>query len=457
MSGLQAYNELLQCIIPAKQLLILPPVSYVQPAANIVITLGANSRHHHSTLYWTQLVSFLRPRLPTHTLASLIQFGIPHSELGSDRCTMSGTEMNVIGAEFRASSRPTSFPCQTHQTVDTSTRGTFVPSVCAASEGWTVALAVAAEKTTANEESSNPLSHLHQCASDYATTLASLFGAQFRDIIMHKLTAPRVVTRHSSNATIILNIGPGSSGTRSLFTAIRQLNITARHYQDLSLGCRLYRITSNLKHPYLSPLVFSDDFSPLLDPQHQRVFWGDIPVPEMWWYILQAYPQQTQFIMTDINATKWYHSRFKYFCNNSYVRDWNGCTSPVPFSFLLNRERQISPTEKTLTRELLVKMQLMNINVSTSNAVYQAYRDIVRCAFPPERKKSASHLPHLFSPHPQLLWLDMTQQTEAPLFWSTLVSFLRLHPHVVSDEKLSALWAAGVPYMGSNGCYLGEL
>ncbi len=78
-----------------------------------------------------------------------------------------------------------------------------------------------------------------QCAKQYVNEAAAVVGEQYKHIMFEKMTR-QIIGKQFDNqhTTPVLNLGPGSTGTQSVFTAMRMLNITAKHYTQISYNCR---------------------------------------------------------------------------------------------------------------------------------------------------------------------------------------------------------------------------
>lgn len=220
----QMYQTLIQCIIPQRNLLILNS------------TITGNSDH-----YWKTLVSFLglSPSnaasavdtiVPERTLQSLIKAGVPTMRNGRS-CYMNG------------------HVCMYTKIND---KSVIVPSVCSLAENIDLV------------HVTHP--RVIDCARSYVSNLTALFGEKYRKVLLDKLLKPVLMTMYDTKADIILNIGPGSTGTRSLHMAMRQLNVTASHYRMSSSNCECLLAKDGT-------FVFEGK-QLTLDPV--RVFWGTL-------------------------------------------------------------------------------------------------------------------------------------------------------------------------------------
>ena len=122
-------------------------------------------------------------------------------------------------------------------------------------------------------------------------------------------------SRRKPTKKLILNIGPGSSGTRSLYLAATQLNITAYHLGASSVNCISY---SHHRNVSLGPL-FNIHTMEIMNGgggggggsgsssgYDEFAFWGDIPVPNDWWSLMHGpLEDRILYVMTDMDDNKW--------------------------------------------------------------------------------------------------------------------------------------------------------
>ncbi len=96
-----------------------------------------------------------------------------------------------------------------------------------------------------------------RCARQYAKEASAVVGPQYERIMFEKMTRQVVARQYENHKTeAILNLGPGSTGTNSMFTAMRMLNISARHYTQISFNCQY--LQSKLYYEY-----FGDKLEPM--------------------------------------------------------------------------------------------------------------------------------------------------------------------------------------------------
>lgn len=250
------------------------------------------------------------------------------------------------------------------------------------------------------------------CARRYADTVGSVFGRDYASIIFDAMaSAVRLGCQHTNltSVRLVLNVGPGSSGTRSLFLAMIQLNYTAYHLGFSGMNCHLYYRHSVIgKYFSKSPSIFSTEY-------HQA-FWGDNPVPIYWWKLYHEHPSNTLFIMTDMLDDLWLSKRRK---PNKMRIDWE---STLPVAFAID-ELNYPPDSVANRSALMSAMNVWRASNRTNQIVFQAYRDLLRCTFTRE----------------QLLWLHMASPSPTE-FWTSLTRFLHIP---ISSDQLARLAAAG--------------
>lgn len=281
------------------------------------------------------------------------------------------------------------------------------------------------------------------CSHEYANDMANILGRDFYRVIKDTIDAlSKSYTNpiHNPEATtkLVMNIGPGTSGTRSLYIAATQLNITSFHSGASSSNCTAY-----LNHQAVN-------FEPLFDVKTMKImdmahvkyaWWGDIPAPYFWWNILHRFRDRTIFIMSDFDDDSWLESR-----RNKDLPE--GLTKPcihyywtVPVAFhpegLHFKDHRLSLAQKrNITDTLLSKLNIWLVDSGTNRRYFDAYRRFVRCAIPPEK----------------LLWLRVTDE-KSPLFWKKLTTFIGLN---LSTAQLDRLIDAGIPYWGTKLCRIGS-
>ena len=85
------------------------------------------------------------------------------------------------------------------------------------------------------------------CALSYAQKLSSIIGEKYHTMLQNMLLKSPNLPMHQTKAQIVLNVGIGSTGTKSLFLAMQQLNVTAAHFRLYSQNCTsLYRNSSRI-------------------------------------------------------------------------------------------------------------------------------------------------------------------------------------------------------------------
>lgn len=280
------------------------------------------------------------------------------------------------------------------------------------------------------------------CSHKYADDISNIIGREFFHVIkdtMDALSKRHANLAHNKEAKLklIMNIGPGTSGTRSLFIAATQLNITSFHSGASSLNCSAYYNHEMVNYES----SYDIKTMKIMDNAHiQYALWGDIPAPNFWWNILHRFQDRTIFIMTDVEDYSWLLRRKKKSVN-AQKNDTINYYWTVPIAF---HPKELHFTDRTLSLErrnnitetLLRKLNVVHVTNDTNSRCFDAYRRFVRCAIPPEK----------------LLWLSMREE-QPQLFWKKLTTFIGLN---VSKAQLDRLIDAGVPYVGSSGCNIGR-
>jgi hypothetical protein len=145
----------------------------------------------------------------------------------------------------------------------------------------------------------------------------------------------------------------------------------------------------------------------------------------MWWQNLKSCGR-SKYILSEIGTEHWLAARLSHCPRGRY--DW-GCTFPLPF---------LSNTKSDLNTEFLRITNIHSINVSTLNAVYDAYREFVICAIPQEQ---------LYV----LNWQDVDKKNSTML-WSNITKFLDVDLRGASMTSLSTL----TPFQNSQTCLIGN-
>jgi len=310
------------------------------------------------------------------------------------------------------------------------------------------------------------------CAIKYANEIGKIFGDQFKwlvqDSMLNELNVARCEQQKKSSVKLTLNIGPGSSGTRSLFLAMVQLNITSYHLGFSGLNC-----TIHLRHKVVNLHSKFNRDAAIMETDEQNAFWGDNPVPVYWWSLFHQYPHNTRFIMTDMQDDNWLIKRKK---PHKAKLNWESTvplafhidelgdhySSSSPSSSLHKHHKHISSLTythnngqnttinniKDLQNELLSLTNVWKVSNETNRAAFAAYRDLIHCSIP----------------HKQLLWLDL-KNDPTDTFWKGLITFLETpfekntsqSLSISSSSAMSRLIAVGKPYFGDQSCHIGAL
>jgi hypothetical protein len=274
------------------------------------------------------------------------------------------------------------------------------------------------------------------CARSYANALGRIFGDKFAPLILESMVSivENALCERSSTATkLILNIGPGSSGTRSLFLAMVQLNLTSYHLGFSGANCTIYN-----RHEFVNlGKYFTRNPSIMEREDVKTAFWGDNPVPAYWWKFYHQYKiSNTLMIMTDMNDDSWLKKRRK---PHKAKVNWE---STVPLAFHPDELAFSDAKEEDhrllhdLKAELLNSSNVWHVTNDTNRAAFQAYRELIKCSIP----------------HNKLLWMKMSEG-EPDQFWNSIVDFIKLP---VEEKVLKQLIAAGKPYFGDRSCRIGN-
>ena len=366
-----AYRNLVTCAVPSKQLLSL------------------DISNTSSKEYWNRLISFLGISVTPSHMKELIDGGVQTPLKENAVCTFGGVSGTVCGKPYWDVS----------------------PSVC---------------EPPPSQDDVSRQQHLTQCAVKYSSALSRALGSSaFGDLVLSRLMeAPTAIRRAEKNTErLILDAGPGTTGTRTLHLVMSQLNITARHYKKNVMNCsfagnhEVNEIDSDMR------VLLRHDAGPV-------VYWGDTPVPERWWHLLKMYPR-TRIIMTDVrNDSTWLIKRLTEHCSNASSRIdevWSPCTIPLPVGF-----DRWTPLSLRFYRAV----HLSAVNASVTAAAFDAYRELVRCSVPPS----------------QLKWIYVAEQNNASSFWNELIDFFAVN---ITNQVKNQLIACGVPRLGSKGCSVG--
>lgn len=250
---------------------------------------------------------------------------------------------------------------------------------------------------------------LNSCRENYSLKMSILFGLprlklhidESMALYQNKTKTDSSIERTSLHDQPFFGVGPGSSGTRSLFLAAMALNITSVHYVLCFANCT-YDYNSCYKIPNIQLQL-------------------DLPIPNVWWKYLERLPN-AKFIMTDIDSITWLKGRMAHV--KPGTTSW-GYTVPIAF-------------EKADDAEILNALSVNKANASVSKQAHDLYRELVKCAIPKN----------------QLYWIDWDAPEVTPgIFWHGLSSFFNAK---VSNSQLQSLISAGIPYWGSKHCGFGN-
>ena len=222
---------------------------------------------------------------------------------------------------------------------------------------------------------------------------------------------------------LLVGVGPGTSGTRSLFVALAMLGVGDSHY-------KLRYYPQNCAITTASP---TDDVFLMVGEAEDKPklrFWGDSPVSWQWPALRRRIPN-AKFIMTDANATTWVRKRAAEHCAGRDHAEANGvdCLVPLPFE---------------PDAWLFPGFHVKGAKAGLAEAAFAAYRSFVRCTVDPSR----------------LLWIDFAQPFETAKLWTDLITFLDIDASAqipaAPDGRLQPPHATPFPHFGhDSGCQWG--
>jgi len=138
------------------------------------------------------------------------------------------------------------------------------------------------------------------CVAAYAGRVSAAFpGTLEREWVAQRLEADLLSSHTPPPPTkqrprLVLGVGPGSTGTRSLFVALTFLNIASVHFNVKFANCRIVRES----RPTMELSRFVDKVSKTLDDDDHGskwLFWTDTPVWWAWPSLLARFPD-TKFV-----------------------------------------------------------------------------------------------------------------------------------------------------------------
>ena len=276
------------------------------------------------------------------------------------------------------------------------------------------------------------------CSNWYANDIANIIGREYYDVIKDTLDElsnkyPSSIHDPEANTKLIMNIGPGTSGTRSLYIAATQLNLTSFHSGTSSLNCSAYNHHEKVN---LDSLFDIETMEIMNTANVQYALWGDIPAPYYWWNILHRFRERAMFIMTDFDDDLWLKVRRGKEPEPIANFYWTVPIAFHPDELHFNNPEISLEEQNKITKTLLHKLNVWFASTDTNKRCFDAFRRFVRCAIPPEK----------------LLWLHMHEE-KSPTFWKKLINFIGLE---VSKVELDMLIDGGVPYWGSKGSFVGN-
>ncbi|KAJ8613399.1 hypothetical protein CTAYLR_002243 [Chrysophaeum taylorii] len=212
------------------------------------------------------------------------------------------------------------------------------------------------------------------CVEQYAANLSNILG----DPALSEVVLFRVLRSLASSAEkapsskpAIIGIGPGSSGTRSLFVALAFLDVPGLHFKKTYDNCSFGRFGAAT--PTVDAFVKS-----------KFKFWADTPVPTQWTQLLFRLPN-AKFVLTSLyDASAWRRKRLTF--RGGY------CKTPKP-------DCQV-PLALDIPGRSYPVAQASEVQVI---ALLDAYRAFARCAIPESRLLLISFPP----PRLTNLWADL--------------------------------------------------
>lgn len=246
---------------------------------------------------------------------------------------------------------------------------------------------------------------LVECGQKYARSLGEAFGSHVEELARSKLKS---VVQRPSNKSAIVGIGPGSSGTRSLFISMVFLDISGIHFKKTFQNC-------SWGHARATPSANSFQKS-------QFEFWADTPVPATWTQLLDM--PNAKFVMTRLkNASAWKKKRMTFrkgYCANPRLSD---CQVPLAFE---NDGRGS-------------KLPVARATLNQVEKALDAYHDFAECVIPKER----------------LLFVDFPPEDSGGL-WEKLLDFVDPFRTRISENRRTELINSSFPHWGESSCVWGE-
>ena len=246
----------------------------------------------------------------------------------------------------------------------------------------------------------------------------------------------------------IFGIGPGSSGTRSLFYALAMLNVTGLHFGSHFSGC-------SFNHD-IRPDAAARDPNMILRREDVD-FWGDTPVPSMWPQLLHRAPNY-RVIMTDLDSDRWLMNRRSFrkgfcFCGrplsstsctdtefNRRSGRFSHCTVPMAFTPPPESDSRDSrgsrQSRQPQSGNGWMFLLVHHATREETAGAFKALREFVRCRVPPDRR----------------LWLDFSSGPQQRDFWPRLTSFVG---HDLPGSVSSAI-GESFPHSNDKSCTIGS-
>jgi len=273
-----------------------------------------------------------------------------------------------------------------------------------------------------------------RCVEQYVGSLAQAFpgveAAAWEEVRrgMHADLRPQRQWPAHNETSVVLGIGPGSMGTRSLFAAMTFLNITAAHF-----GLRYHECAMSHRHMPLAKEPFLREIEAARSGEWRdapTTFWSDSPVSWLWPAVLGKLPssERAKVVMTDLgggNASSvWLGKRLALrgdYCQTTR----QDCLVPLAFA--------------AASKHLQANLSLHAATPEQVDSAFAAFSSFVRCVIPPS----------------QLLWLDYADHTAN--HFAELLAFLELDPAAATAPDGSRFVDGAFPRWGSRGrCTWGD-
>jgi hypothetical protein len=239
---------------------------------------------------------------------------------------------------------------------------------------------------------------------------------------------------------LLIGVGPGSSGTRSLFAALQFLDISGVHYH-----------AGVTKSPQCK--TFHGSVSDLYNDDSQIEYFGDTPFSYSWVPLLRKAPH-ARYIMTQVgDATQWAAKRLSFrggYCSKQ-GGGGGGEVRPdclVPLAFL--------PKKRHYDLYALTSVTPMQLS-----SAYNAYEDLVKCLMMLPTSSNSNNggeevveeedVREKKKKEEKLLWIDFREEkVKKGAIWSKLLSFLDIDFNSTLGLKVMG---TSFPRVNDQGCF----